>query len=385
MRRPSPTLFGKRCKVMLAELALGTMAALGASMLQDYIGIWPLKRTWDAVGLKTKFEHVPLIVSNKATKYGRRVVVHLPSGISTEQFLRHLPHMEEQMRATIQAQAWHSTVELEIVRTPLPTDVPFRLLENKGKKHLPIAIGATGLGDALLEIDLARLPHLFDAGNTGGGKTTFAHGLCVQVVYNGAELAVIDLKRVEFGYLSRVATIANTEKTAARLLEMLNTEMDRRLALLEKLNLVHAKDYKGDDMPWMVLVIDELAELTDKDAQEALNRLCRLSRAAGICIVACTQRPSHTLYKNFTDTRALFAGRLCFTVPSAEDSRMVLGDDSASRLPRNIPGRAIFQWDGIRTVQCMNLSVDDARELISRLPDRKAAFSLEQHTKVLQP
>jgi S-DNA-T family DNA segregation ATPase FtsK/SpoIIIE len=380
---------------MLTEIALGTLAAMGASYVADYWGIWPLKRTWDAVGLRSKFApesksyHVPLIVSNKATKYGRRVVVHLPSGISTEQFLKYLPHMEEQMRCTIQAQTWHSTVELDIISTPLPTDVPFAL-PNKPDMAIPLAVGSTGRGDETLTIDLAKLPHMLIAGNTGNGKSNVEHCICMSALYAGAELAIIDLKQVEFGYLERVATVADTEATAHDLLEQLKDEMFRRLRALKKHGAVKWSEWS--DGPYIVCIIDELAELDEKDAQRLLNRLCRLCRAAGICLVVATQRPSHTLFPNWTDTRDLFAGRLCFAVSSPETSRMVLGDDSASRLPEYIPGRAVWKWKGEHTIQCFNLPLNRdktagpfAKELAAQLPDRKAAFDLEQHTKVLLP
>lgn len=371
---------------MLAELALGTMAALGVSYVQDYWGIWPLKRTWDALGLRTRLEQVPLIVSNKRTSYGRRVVVHLPSGIPMDKFLSHLPHMQEQMRCLIQAETYHSTAVLDIITNPLPTNVPYDIERiQKRDALLPVPIGDSG--KKLVVADLAEMPHLFVAGNTGSGKSTFLHGLIVSALYlAGAMVCIIDLKRVEYHLYSRVAAIADTDRLAAMLLKMLNAELDRRLALLKQHSLAHAKHYKGDDMPPIVLVIDELAELDDKDAQQALNRLCRLARAAGICVVAATQRPSHTLYRNFTDTRSLFAGRLCFSVSTPEDSRMVLADDSAARLPRHIPGRAIWQYNGTQTVQAMYLSTDRAREIVDGIAaPRKVGLAIEQHAKVLKP
>lgn len=369
---------------MLPEIALGTLAYMGADALQKHWGIWRLTQTWQAVGLVTRFEQVPYIVENQRTEYGRRVVVHLPVGISTDDFLRHLTHMEEQMRATIQATTYaHSNaVALDIIRTPLPTDVPF-VLPDAPKMRLPLPIGATGRGDQVLTVDLAKFPHLLLAGNTGGGKSTIEHCICVSVLHAGAWLAIIDLKRVEYGYLDKVASVADTERTAYKLLELLNAEMDRRLAALKAHGAVKWSEWS--DSPYIVVVIDELAELDDKDAQKTLNRLCRLSRAAGICIVAATQRPSHTLFPNWTDTRDLFAGRLCFAVASPETSRMVLGDDSASRLPQYIPGRAVFRWNGTHTVQCLNLSVAEAKQIVSTFPPRKAAFNLEQHAKVLLP
>jgi DNA segregation ATPase FtsK/SpoIIIE-like protein len=101
-----------------------------------------------------------------------------------------------------------------------------------------------------------------------------------------------------------------------------------------------------------------------------------------------TQRPSYTLFPNWTDTRDLLAGRLCFAVESPETSRMVLGDDTASRLPEDVPGRAIWKRKGTHTIQCFNLPLNPdknsdrpyAKGLAAQLPKRKAAFSLEQHT-----
>lgn len=115
------------------------------------------------------------------------------------------------------------------------------------------------------------------------------------------------------------------------------------------------------DMPFIVCVVDELAELQDDTAQELLNRLLRLSRACGISIVAATQRPSTTVLSG--DSRAQLSSRLCFRVADELNSRMVLGEtcNRAAYLP-TAPGRAIFRWGKTREVQTMFLPVEEARK-----------------------
>lgn len=97
-------------------------------------------------------------------------------------------------------------------------------------------------------------------------------------------------------------------------------------------------------MLYIVLIIDELAELKDKDAQEDLETLLRLCRASGICIVAATQRPNSKIFtsKSFGDAKANFTGRLCFQTISGIDSRIILDSSEGADLPA-IPGRAYWR------------------------------------------
>jgi len=135
-------------------------------------------------------------------------------------------------------------------------------------------------------------------------------------------------------------------------------------------------------MPFILVVIDELAELDDEDCQEALNRIVRLGRAAGICVVAATQRPSSTMFKKWGDSKAMFAATMCFHVRDEGNSRMVLDNEAASIIP-NIPGRAIYQWDTQLEVQAMNLPIKTARQLVQSLKGEGVKMHVEQSRKLL--
>ena len=176
-----------------------------------------------------------------------------------------------------------------------------------------------------------------------------------------AVVKIIDMKRLEFAYLRGTVEVAATEEAAEKMLVWLCKEMNRRLLILEKAGVVKIQDYKGDDLPFIVCIIDEIAELQSDNSAYLLNKLLRLSAASGITIVAATQRPSVEVIKG--DSRGQLLARISYKMASEIDSRMVLGDNCsrAAYLP-NIRGRAIFKYDKIREVQTMFLPVEEAKQ-----------------------
>lgn len=127
--------------------------------------------------------------------------------------------------------------------------------------------------------------------------------------------------------------------------------------------MVKTQDYPSE-LPFIVLFVDELAELQDEQCQTQLNRILRLGRAAGFCVVCATQRPSSTIFQKFGDSKAMFAATMCFHVRDEINSRMVLDNPRAALIANN-PGRAIYQWEQELEVQTMFLSVKKAKELLS--------------------
>ncbi|MEW8957833.1 MAG: FtsK/SpoIIIE domain-containing protein [Moorella sp. (in: firmicutes)] len=342
--------------------------------------------TFDALGFETKAGLKPVLAHKHKTPCGWHLVFNLPPGISKRDVEAKLDHFQEQTNGSIELFANGSKLHMDIRTTSLPEKVPYEWDPAEyPKMALPLPIGQTLSG--LLVVDLSRLPHLFVAGNTGGGKTTFLRVAAVSLLSSGnVLLVIIDLKGLDFYHLhlSRHALVVDTDTGALGLLAALNREHNRRKEKLKAAGVVKLQDYPGDDLPWIVVIIDELAELQDKEAQELLNRLARLSRATGICLIAATQRPSHTLFQKFTDTRMLFAGRLCFHMPKPEDSRLILDSDAASKLPPNIPGRGIWKWDRQVEVQGMMLTVEQAKRELANVPPRVVDW-VEQRSKKLLP
>jgi len=182
-----------------------------------------------------------------------------------------------------------------------------------------------------------------------------------------ARIGIIDLKRLEFAYLKDYAALAKTEEEALLLMQSVEKGMEQRIRTLEKAKVVKIQDYNKtakEPLPFIVVVIDELAEISCKDTIKLVDRITRLARAVGISVIAATQRPSTKVLPG--DTRAMFQARLCFQVADELNSRMVLGENCsiAAHLP-GIKGRAIYKFGmDTKEVQTMHLPVKQAKNLL---------------------
>jgi S-DNA-T family DNA segregation ATPase FtsK/SpoIIIE len=232
---------------------------------------------------------------------------------------------------------------------------------------LPIPIGYSRTG--LTVLDLPESPHLLIAGATGYGKTSMVASVIHSVMHR-AIVVIIDLKGIDFEYLRGHCLVAITNEEASRVLIAMNKEFERRRDILRKYR-IRKFSACPEEMPYMVLVIDELMELS-KDNLALLDRLVRLARATGISVIAASQRTSTTVIPG--DTRANFVARCCFKVPSAIDSRVVLGEDCnlAADLPGNVKGRCVYRF-GIDTIelQSMFLHPDIADKMVLEIPQQR--------------
>ncbi|MDQ7790352.1 MAG: FtsK/SpoIIIE domain-containing protein, partial [Clostridia bacterium] len=268
--------------------------------------------TFDAIyGDKMK----PLLMKSTRTDNGWRLIFHLPPGISFNEIRRKQDYLIDATNAVIGLQKVHGKLLIDVQTTQINEQYPYQWdPAPHAKMHLPIPVGYTAAG--LIVADLAAMPHLLIAGHPGAGKSNFLHTIAVSLLLLSRQVnvCVIDFKRLEFAYLRSHALITTSMERAQQLLATLNYEMDRRLDKLEKARVVKIQDYTGDDMPYFVLIIDELAEMIDEDCQALLNRILRLSRAAGISVVCATQRPSSTIFNKFGDSKAMFSANCCFKV-----------------------------------------------------------------------
>lgn len=309
---------------------------------------------------------LPRVLSDRRREYGRDLLLHLPAGLCEYDFWRKSDKLSWAFNAELELENVHGKLLIRIMDRPLKNHIPFDLPEYPDMA-LPVPVGYSRAG--LEWLDLAAAPHLLIAGTPGSGKSNLLH--CIVASLSKAEVYIIDLKRLEFSYLRGVVDIATSEKQAKSLLLALNKEMDKRLSILEDAGVVKIQDYEGE-MPYVVCIIDELAELQDDVTQSLLNRLLRLSRACGISVVLATQRPSTTVISG--DSRAMITARICYKVADELNSRMILGEscNRAAYLP-NIPGRAIFKWSKYREVQTMFLPISEA---ISRLKKTELSSSV---------
>ncbi|AFL84134.1 DNA segregation ATPase, FtsK/SpoIIIE family [Belliella baltica DSM 15883] len=228
-------------------------------------------------------------------------------------------------------------------------------------KDLPVALGKT-ISNEVFVMDLAKMPHLLMAGATGQGKSVGLNMILASLVYkkhpSQLKFVLVDPKKVELTLFNKIerhflaklpgseeAIITDTKKVIYTL-NSLCIEMDNRYDLLKDAGCRNLKEYnakfvarklnpeKGHRfMPYIVLVIDELADLmmtAGKEIEAPIARLAQLARAIGIHLVVATQRPSVNVITGII--KANFPARLSFRVTSKIDSRTILDAGGADQL-----------------------------------------------------
>lgn len=193
--------------------------------------------------------------------------------------------------------------------------------------------------------DITRMPHLLIAGSTGSGKSVNINSLLLSLLYqnspNELKLILVDPKRVELSLYNDLPhllapVIVEPEKTVSAL-KWAIIEMERRYQLLQaagKRNIVDFNAIKGKEgMPYIVIVIDELADImavASKEVEGLICRLAQMARAVGIHLVLATQRPSVDVITGLI--KANITTRIAFSVASQVDSRTILDQSGAEKL-----------------------------------------------------
>jgi S-DNA-T family DNA segregation ATPase FtsK/SpoIIIE len=193
--------------------------------------------------------------------------------------------------------------------------------------------------------NLAKMPHMLVAGSTGSGKTVCLNAIIVSLLYSNSpaelRLLLVDPKRVELPIYNAiphmlVPAVTETAKTVNALRWAIG-EMDRRFNLLSKFGKRDIGSYNEtveEKMPYIVIVVDELADLmvssAAKEVEGCIIRLAQMSRAVGIHLILATQRPSVDVITGLI--KANITARIAFAVASATDSRTILDQQGAEKL-----------------------------------------------------
>ncbi len=208
---------------------------------------------------------------------------------------------------------------------------------------LTIALGKDILGKPVVA-DLRRMPHLLIAGSTGSGKSIFIHSVILSIIYKTTPEAVrflmIDPKRIELSVYDGIPYLLHPvvlePKMATQALRWAVQEMERRYSLFEELSVRNLESYNEEfeeKLPYIVIIIDELADLmviSSKEVETLLTRLAQMARAAGIHLLVATQRPSVDVITGLIKVN--FPARISFKLTSKVDSRTILDTQGAERL-----------------------------------------------------
>jgi len=295
-----------------------------------------------------------------------------------------------------------SVVGIEVANHDRETVYLREVLESDGfraeKSRLALAMGKDIYGNAS-HADLAKMPHLLVAGSTGTGKSVFLNSLLCSLLCRATpddlQLLLIDPKLLELSVYGGIPhliadVVTNPKRAAAALLGVVrkmeeryqcmaalgvrsiaqyNERIDKELAAGNKTFRLKPKpgEEEGEEvefrrLPYIVVVIDELADLmvvSAKDVEEALQRLAQMARAAGIHLVLATQRPSVDVLTGVI--KANFPARVSFQVSSRTDSRTILDQNGADNLLGN--GDMLFLPPGTSKLQRLHGSLVTEQEV----------------------
>ena len=215
------------------------------------------------------------------------------------------------------------------------------------KTPLGFALGRDVAGHPQVA-DLTKMPHLLIAGTTGSGKSVCVNAILTSMLLHNTpddlRLVLVDPKRVELtGYNGiphlLAPVVVETEKVVGAL-EWMTREMDKRYHAFSQVGARNITDYNermeqqgGKNLPFLVIVIDELADLmmiAPDETERTITRLAQLARATGIHMILATQRPSTDVVTGLI--KANFPARIAFAVASGVDSRVILDQSGAERL-----------------------------------------------------
>jgi S-DNA-T family DNA segregation ATPase FtsK/SpoIIIE len=270
----------------------------------------------------------------------------------------------------------------------------------KAEMELPIAFGKTISNESFV-VDLAKMPHLLMAGATGQGKSVGLNAVLTSLLYKKhpaeVKFVLVDPKKVELTLFNKIerhflaklpdtdeAIITDTTKVV-NTLNSLCIEMDNRYELLKIAMVRNIKEYNAkfkarklnpNDghkfLPYIVLVIDEFADLimtAGKEIESPIARLAQLARAIGIHLIIATQRPSVNVITGLI--KANFPARIAFRVTSKIDSRTILDAQGADQLIGR--GDMLYtQGNDVTRLQCAFVDTPEVQKITEYIGSQKA-------------
>ena len=277
------------------------------------------------------------------------------------------------------------------------------------KSKLTLCFGKD-INGRIITADLATMPHLLIAGSTGTGKSVAINAMIMSILYKATpdqvRLILVDPKRLELGNYEGVphlyTPIITEPKVAAHALRNAVKEMERRLKLLAQRGVRHIEQYnrlfdseqslslfeEGDEnnrpLPYIVIIIDELADLMMLDqsnVEESITRLAQMARAVGIHLVLATQRPSVDVITGLI--KANFPARISFRVATKVDSRTILDANGAEALLGR--GDMLYLPAGTARVHRLHAPLVTEKEISAVVESWRSQAEAQYEEKFLQP
>lgn len=289
-----------------------------------------------------------------------------------------------------------------------PSIVNIRSVINSSKFResqaaLPLAMGKTISGEIFTD-DLSKMPHLLIAGATGSGKSIGINSIIISLLYklhpSDVKFVIIDPKKIELTQYKKLINhflaissdfredIVTSPENAVSILKSVEVEMEKRYDKLSKAGVRNIGDYnerikqgrlkstpeiKHSKMPYLVIIIDELADLmitAAREIEEPIARLAQMARSVGIHLVFATQRPSVDVITGVI--KANFPARIAFQVASKTDSRTILDMNGADQLLGS--GDMLYLPSGspkpIR-IQNVYISIDEVEAVVDHIAKQK--------------
>ncbi|PGS47145.1 DNA translocase FtsK [Bacillus sp. AFS041924] len=364
-----------------------------------------LERTFQSFGVKatvTKVHHGPAV-----TKYE----VYPEAGVKVSRIVNLSDDLALALAAKdIRIEApipGKSAVGIEVPNTNITTVLLREVLEAKNPKlqnPLAVSLGKDIAGDAVFA-ELNKMPHLLVAGATGSGKSVCINGIIVSILMNAkpseVKLMLIDPKMVELNVYNGIphllTPVVTNPKKASQALRKVVSEMERRYELFSHSGTRNIEGYndltkqnnamtdsKQPLLPFIVVIVDELADLmmvASSDVEDSITRLAQMARAAGIHLIIATQRPSVDVITGVI--KANIPSRIAFSVSSQTDSRTILDTGGAEKLLGR--GDMLYQPIGASKplrVQGAFLSDDEVERVVEfSISQQKAQYQEEMMVK----
>ncbi|MBD1224222.1 FtsK/SpoIIIE family DNA translocase [Virgibacillus halodenitrificans] len=271
---------------------------------------------------------------------------------------------------------------------------------NNLKSKLLFALGRDISGEAIVA-ELNKMPHLLIAGATGSGKSVCVNGIITTILMrtkpHEVKMMMIDPKKVELNVYNGIphllAPVVTDPKKASRALKKVVSEMERRYELFSDTGTRNIEGYneyirkynqttdeEQPNLPYIVVLVDELADLmmvASNDVEDAITRLAQMARAAGIHLIIATQRPSVDVITGVI--KANIPSRIAFSVSSQTDSRTILDSGGAEKLLGR--GDMLFMPVGTSKpvrVQGAFLSDEEVERIVDHCIDQQKASYQEE-------